>query len=172
MASATQAEPPAADGAGVGGYSEEHRPLRGYAALGATFLLAFGGALVVARRSGRELPDTIRPWDVILAGVATHRLSRLIAKDRVASFVRAPFTRYEERSGRGEVSEKPRGRGLRRAIGELLVCPFCLGQWVAAAFGVGLVAAPRLTRLVASIYAAKTVADFLQLAHAAAEERS
>jgi hypothetical protein len=172
MASATQAESSGSDGAGAGAYSEEQLPLRGYAALVSTFLLAFAGSLVVARRSGRKLPDTIRPGDVVLAGIATHRLSRLIAKDRVASFVRAPFTRYEERSGRGEVSEKPRGSGLRRAIGELLLCPFCLGQWVAAGFGVGLVAAPRLTRLVAAIYTAKTVADFLQLARAAAEERS
>jgi hypothetical protein len=172
MASATQAESVAANGAGVGTPAEERRPLTGYAALASTFLLAFAGALVAARRSGRELPDTIRPWDVVLAGVATHKLSRLIAKDRVAGFLRAPFTRYEERSGRGEVNEKPRGRGLRRAIGELLLCPFCLGQWVAGGFGVGLVAAPRLTRLVAAILTAKTVADFLQLAHAAADEKT
>jgi hypothetical protein len=43
---------------------------------------------------------------------------------------------------------------------------------VAAAFSVGLVAAPRPTRLVAAMYAAETVSDFLQLAYRAAEERA
>jgi hypothetical protein len=56
------------------------------------------------------------------------------------------------------------------ATGELLTCPYCMGQWVAAGFGVGLVGAPDLTRLVAFIYSAETVADFLQLAYKAAED--
>lgn len=66
----------------------------------------------------------------------------------------------------------PRGSGLRLATGELLVCPYCIGQWVASGFGVGLVAAPRLTRLIALIYSAEAVSDFLQLGYLAAEERT
>jgi hypothetical protein len=37
---------------------------------------------------------------------------------------------------------------------------------------VGLVAAPRQTRFIAAIYAELTLADFLQLAYRAAEERA
>jgi hypothetical protein len=54
---------------------------------------------------------------------------------------------------------------LRRPVGRR-----CVGQWVAAGFGVGLVGAPELTRLVAFIYSAETVSDFLQLAYRAAED--
>lgn len=154
------------------GYAHEHRPLGGYATLTSVFATAFVGSLVAARRSGRPLPRTVRPWDVVTVGVATHKITRLIAKDRVTSWMRAPFVRYEEPAGHGEVSEQPRGSGLRLAVGELLVCPYCLGQWVAAGLGVGLVAAPRLTRLIAAIYTAETISDFLQVGYLAAEERA
>lgn len=154
------------------GYAHEHRPLRGYATLTSVFGVAFVGSLIAAHRSGRPLPEAVRPWDVVTMGVATHKITRLIAKDRVTSWVRAPFVRYEEPAGHGEVTEQPRGSGLRLAVGELLVCPYCLGQWVAAGLGVGLVGAPRLTRLVSAIYTAETISDFLQIGYLAAEERA
>jgi hypothetical protein len=168
MATATA---PAEDA--VAGYApHEHRPLAAYAGLTAAFGATLGGALVALRAAGRELPESLSPGDLALAGVATHKVSRLLAKDKVTSFIRAPFTRYQEPAGHGELEEAPRGSGAQYAIGELLVCPYCLAQWVAAGFAVGLVAAPRTTRLVAGIYAAETLSDFLQLAYKAAEERA
>jgi hypothetical protein len=154
------------------GYSTEHRPLAGYAALSAAFGTAFAGSLLGARARGREIPERLGASDIVLAGIATHKVSRLLAKDRVTSFIRAPFTEYQEAAGHGEVEERPRGRGLRLAIGELLVCPYCLGQWVAAAFMAGYVAAPRTTRLLASMWTAEAIADAAQLAYSAAEERT
>ena len=56
----------------------------------------------------------------MLLGVATHKLSRLIATDTATSPLRAPFTRYEGGAGVNEVSETPRGEGPRRAFGELI----------------------------------------------------
>jgi Protein of unknown function (DUF1360) len=152
------------------GYAHEHRPLAGYAMLVGAFGVAFAGSLLAAKRRRNGFPAQHGLWDLVTVGAATHKVSRLIAKDRVTSFLRAPFVRYQEPDGHGEVSEEPRGEGLRLAAGELLVCPYCLGQWVAAGFGVGLVAAPDLTRLIAFIYTAETVSDFLQLAYKAAEE--
>src|SRR3954468_3053112 len=99
---------------------EEHRPLGGYAVLTAAFAAALTGGLVTGRD---KLPERLTLHEVLLAGVATHKLSRLIAKDKVSSFMRAPFTRFQERAGHGELEEAPRGRGLRYATGELLVCP-------------------------------------------------
>ena len=116
--------------------------------------------------------ERVRITDVALLGVATYKLSRLVAKEKVTSFLRAPFTEFQESSGHGEVEEKPQGHGLRLAVGELLVCPYCLGLWVAGGFAAGMVVAPRSTRLVASVFATKAVSDFLQLAYKAAEERS
>lgn len=150
---------------------QTERPLGSYLALAGTFTGLFGTLLVVAERSDR-LPDRVRIADVALLGVATHKLSRLLAKDKVTSFLRAPFTEFQESSGHGEVEEKPQGHGLRLAVGELLVCPYCLGLWVAGGFAAGMVLAPRSTRVVASALATKAVSDFLQLAYKAAEERS
>jgi len=157
----------------VAGYApHEHRPLAAYAGLTVAFGATLGGALAGLRAAGRELPDSPSAGDLALVGIATHKVSRLLAKDKVTSFIRAPFTRYQEPAGHGELEEAPRGSGARYAIGELLVCPYCLAQWVAAGFAVGLVAAPRTTRLVAGIYAAETLSDFLQLAYKAAEDRA
>jgi hypothetical protein len=164
-------DPPGGLGVDYAG-EDEHRPLAGYAVLSGVFAAALGAAVLEARRSGRPLPDRIGTRDLILAGVATHKVSRLIAKDKVTSFIRAPFTRYQGSAGHGELDEAARGHGLRHAAGELLVCPYCLAQWVAAAFAVGYVRAPGPTRLLAGMWTIHTIADALQLAYAAAERRS
>ncbi|HXV57493.1 MAG TPA: DUF1360 domain-containing protein, partial [Gaiellaceae bacterium] len=81
----------------------------------------------------------------------------------------APFTEYEEKGAPAEVEERPRGEGARRAVGELVSCPYCLDQWVASGFAVGAVFAPRASRLVAGVFAVVAVADFLQLAYRAGQ---
>ena len=46
--------------------------------------------------------------------MATHKLSRIIAKDPVTSPLRAPFTTFEGTSGPAELAEEPSsGQGLR-----------------------------------------------------------
>jgi Protein of unknown function (DUF1360) len=88
---------------------DQERPLGGYAALVAIFAAAVGGFSAWVRHSGRELPERPSPGDLALMTVATHKASRLLAKDRVTSTVRAPFTELEDDAGAGEVSEKARG---------------------------------------------------------------
>ena len=153
----------AADGDGYAAH--EHRPLGGYAALSTGLTVAFAAGVAAAAKQRGELPERYGIVDLALAGIATHKISRTIAKEKVTSWIRAPFTRYQEPAGFGELDEQPRGEGLQRAMGELLVCPYCLGHWVASAFGAGLVGAPRVTRLVAFVFTAETIADFLQLAY-------
>ena len=149
---------------------QERPPFRMYAAFAALFNAGFGGALYAAKRSTR-LPDRISGQDLMLIGTASHKLSRLVAKDKVTSFVRAPFTEYQGRGGPAEVEERAREGEVRGAIGELLICPYCLGLWAAGAFHVGLMFAPRVTRVAASTLTALTVSDFLQIAYKAAEEK-
>jgi Protein of unknown function (DUF1360) len=176
--SAARSAPPAATGAdgapaaqpadGVSGYSDEPKPLAEYAASTAVFNALMATVLAAGRD---RLPERVGLGDVVLMGVASHKLSRLVAKDRVTSFLRAPFVRYEGEGGPGEVSESPRGTGVRRTVGELLICPYCLGQWVSAGYATGLLFAPRATRFVGSIFAGLTVSDFLQVAYKAGQER-
>lgn len=148
------------------------RPVEGYAALMGLFLGMVGGFSAWVRASGRELPEAVSASDLALVTVATHKASRLIAKDRVTSAVRAPFTLVEEDPGpsRRKIREKARGSGLRRAVGELVLCPYCLSVWIAAAFAGGLVVAPRSTRWAAGILTAVFGSDVLQIAYKKAED--
>ena len=160
------------DGA-LSGYAppDQRPPFASYAAFAVLFNASFAGALVAANKSGRELPEGVSAGDVVLFGTATHKLSRLVAKDKVAAFARAPFTEFQGKGGPAEVEEKPRGKGLRRAVGELVICPYCVGLWISGGFHVGLLFAPRSTRLAASVLSALTLSDFLQIAYRAAERR-
>jgi hypothetical protein len=155
------------------GYAEPSKrpPFATYAALATAFNAGYAGALLAAKRSGRDLPGRVSAQDVVLIGTASHKLSRLISKDKITAFLRAPFTEYEGKGGPAEVEERARGEGVRKTIGELLICPYCLGLWASGGFHVGLVYAPRATRLVASTFTALTLSDFLQIAYKAAEDR-
>jgi hypothetical protein len=149
----------------------EHRPLDGYlVAMGAFGVL--GTSLAVgARLLGRSVPERPAPADVLLISVATHKLSRLLAKDAVTSPLRAPVTRYSGPAGAAELNEEVRDEGssVRHGIGELVTCPFCLAVWVATGLTGGLVLAPRVTRLAAAVLTATAVSDFLQLAYDSAK---
>jgi hypothetical protein len=155
----------------IAAWSQDDRPLSSYAVLDAIFVAGFGSALVRAARSGR-LPEDVQLADVLLLGAATHKASRLLTRSKAAGALRAPFTEYESAGNVGEVNEKPRGRGFRRAIGELAACPLCIGAWIAAGFTSGLVVSPRVTRVVATALSALTIADFLHLAYASGAEKA
>jgi hypothetical protein len=148
----------------------ENRPLGGYVVVMAIFAALVSGAAGLALATGRKLPAGVGPWDVLLLAFGTHKLSRTLAKDAVTSPLRAPFTTYKETGGPAEVMEEVRHQsGLRHSIGELITCPFCLDVWIATGFTVGLVFAPRLTRLIVTALTAVTGADFLHLLYAKAQ---
>ncbi|MBA3321703.1 MAG: DUF1360 domain-containing protein [Pyrinomonadaceae bacterium] len=150
----------------------EEMPLAGYAKLLGIYHAAFAGLLLLAaKQSGRPSPERVGYADLLLLGMATHKLSRIISLDRVTSPLRAPFTEYVEPSGASEVKEKPRGAGMQRAVGDLLTCPWCMGPWVAAALAFGFVFKPRATRLIGGVFAAVTISDFLQHAAETAKKK-
>jgi hypothetical protein len=144
---------------------DRERPLASYGVLMATFSTLSAAFATWFHRSGRDLPDRIDPRDLALLTVASHKAARMIAKDRVASAVRAPFTRFQDDAGPGEVDEAARGHGLRRAIGELLVCPYCLGMWTSAALTAMLLVFPRFTRWFASVLTMFFGSELLQFVY-------
>jgi hypothetical protein len=155
------------------GYNDtEGQPLGAYASLAGLFFALFGAFLWATERSGRPLPGRMRLADVALIGVATHKLSWIVANSSVTSFVRAPVTELEEVKSPTTVEEKPRGEGLQKALGGLLTCHFCLGMWIAAFLSYGSVLAPRATRFFCSILAVLTVSDFLHQTYKRAIERA
>jgi uncharacterized protein DUF1360 len=150
---------------------DNQQPVGSHAALLGVYAVLVAIAALLARATGRELPEQLSTKDLVLMAVGTHKLSRAITKESVASPVRAPFTHHGGPGGPAEVMDEPRGEdGIRHAVGELLTCPFCLDVWVATVFAVGLVVTPRLTRLVAGSFSAVAGADFLQLAYAKAQQ--
>lgn len=154
------------------GYSNEQMPLGSYATLVGVYHAAFAGFLAAAKGANRPLPERLGLRDILLLGVATHKLSRIITRDWVTSPLRAPFTEYQSSAGAGEVNEKARGEGMRRALGDLLTCPWCMGPWVAAALAYGFVLKPRTTRLVGGIFAAVALSDYLHHVYDALKERN
>ncbi|HEY4257143.1 MAG TPA: DUF1360 domain-containing protein [Candidatus Udaeobacter sp.] len=136
------------------------------------FYLASAAVLTGVALEQERLPKRFSLLDLALLGIATHKLSRIVAKDRVTSILRAPFVNYIRSAGAGEVEEEPRGRGIQRGIGHLISCPYCTAPWCATALAFGLVFAPRVTRFFAGILASVATSDFLHRAYLAAKEKT
>lgn len=86
------------------------------------------------------------PWfEFFLIAFATFRLTRLLVYDRITAFIRNPFHEVrEETELDGTVVEVfyVKGNGLKRFIGELLSCHWCMGVWCAAFLFAGITLFP------------------------------
>ncbi len=138
----------------------QHVPLSGYLTTLAVFGVGFAAALVHLGRPRTPWGRGPRLGDVPLVGMATHKLTRIIAKDFVTAPLRAPFTERVAKEGGGEVQDRPRP-GKLATLGDLVSCPYCLGPWVATGFSVALSVSPGPTRAALRILAAVAVSDFL-----------
>ena len=124
---------------------------KGYLALLSAF--NFGMAGLVASHSARRHFAGSIPWqDLLLLGTAAHKLSRLMTTERVTEPLREPFL-----AG----ATDPNVSGVRRALGELVTCPYCSSSWMTLALSTAFVAAPVATRVVTSMFTVMTIADFL-----------
>jgi hypothetical protein len=147
----------------------EEQLLSEYAAMLAFYVTSVA-VLTGAAIEQKRLPKKFSVLDLALLGIATHKLSRIVAKDRITSILRAPFVNYICSTGAGEVEEEPRGRGIQRGIGHLLSCPYCMAPWCATALGFGFLFAPRVTRFLAGILASVATSDFLHRVYAKMKE--
>lgn len=147
------------------GYGGEELPLANYAELAGIYAVGFAALLLAAKSARRPLLNKIGLGDILLLGVGTYKLSRIITKDRVTSPLRAPFVTYEGSGKTNELKEKPRGTGMQRAVGDLLTCPWCMGPWAAAALTYGFVLAPGAARVAGCILSATAFSDAMHLGH-------
>jgi hypothetical protein len=130
---------------------EDERPIPEYATLAAAFWAAF--ALFLATNRNR-LPERMRVTDLALIALSSYKLSRLITKEDVTAFVRAPVTEDPE-------GKQPKPRGMTRVLGELVTCPYCISLWVTAGLSSAQVVFPRETRFFTAIFGTYAVTDFL-----------
>ena len=125
-----------------------------YAALSTGYAALAGAVLLAARDHGDE---PLHAAEIIPLGMAAFALSKLIAKEKVESWVREPFV---EELPDGE--RRPKGRRLRYAVGELLTCTRCVGAWTSLGL-VGLrLRRPREARVVTALLGTSAVNDWLQ----------
>jgi hypothetical protein len=126
-----------------------------YATLNAVYGALFAGVVLATRKRARA-GEPITTQELIPIGAATFALSKVIAREKIGTWVREPFV--EQEGGQ----RKPRGRRLQRAVGELVTCTRCVGAWSALGI-VGLrTADPAAGRLVTNVLAASAANDFLQ----------
>lgn len=122
------------------------------------FWSVFGIVALLQRDSPRTRPSAL---DFVMLGLATFRLGRVVAFDKVGEPLRAPFTRtVPDESGAGD-TVVPAGRGPREVLGELISCPICAGTWIAAGLVYGLQYVPGPTRMLISIMSAIGLAEIL-----------
>ena len=145
-------------------YGRKNAPLISFAVLTAIFLGAGGFFLYLALITGIPLQNRFTIFDMLLLVIATHKVAWLISKDEVLSFVRAPFVRFRGWSYPGAaMHEEARGTGMQFALGELLLCPWCVGMWVAAYFVISFLFFPDITRVIAIIFTVLMMSDFLHI---------
>jgi hypothetical protein len=130
---------------------------RDYGAINAVYAALLAGVLIATRERARE-EDRITVTELAPLGAATFALSKVIARERIGAWVREPFVDDAVHPHR------PRGRRVRRALGELVMCTRCVGAWSALGL-VGLrVASPQAGRTVTAVLATSATNDFLQAA--------
>ena len=130
-----------------------------YAGLTGLFLSLLTAFALREQKEHTELE--LHPFDLALLGLATLRLGRLAAYDKVLETFRLPVAETKpDESGAGETVE-PKGWGVQRAFGEMISCPICIGTWIAAALVYGLSIAPRPTRALMAIMSAVGIAEVL-----------
>lgn len=129
------------------------RPYTYYALLIALYNALFGGFLLLYRRWRHPL-EQITPLDLGLLGLATLRVAKLVSEDEITAVIREPLIEVEG----GQ--KQPRGRGLRWALGKLVLCPTCTGTWVAAFLTYALHLSPRYTRPFLAIMSASGAEQF------------
>ena len=126
-----------------------------YASLNAVYALALAG-LVAGTYKREEDVRAVLGSELIPLTAATFAVSKMIARERIGSWVREPFV--EDPKGR----KRPRGGSVRRALGELVTCSRCVGAWTALGL-VGLrVAHPRAGQTATAVFAVAGFNDFAQ----------
>jgi hypothetical protein len=127
-----------------------------YATLNAVWGVLLAGVVLATRDRGAR-NDPISGTELIPLSAATFALSKVIAREKIGSWVREPFVEDEPADG-----QRPRGRRLRRAVGELVTCTRCVGAWSALGI-VGLrLASPSSGRVVTNVLAVSAANDWLQ----------
>lgn len=135
----------------MGEPNHDHRPLGTYLVLTMAFNVS---AWALGAMLGRQRRTPLT--DLVLLGGATHEISRIVAKEPVAQTLRRPFTEVAP-----DGHEEPVPEGPRRALGELVTCPYCMGPWIALALSTAYLLRPSAARTYCTVLTIAAMSDFL-----------
>ncbi|MEA2403376.1 MAG: hypothetical protein QOE08_23 [Thermoleophilaceae bacterium] len=128
-----------------------------YAALNAVFGALFAAAVIAARQTDNAKSDPITGAELIPISAATFALAKVIAREKIGSWMREPFVDHTPDGER-----RPRGRRLQRAVGELVTCTRCVGAWSALGIVGQRMTSPQTGRMVTNVLAASAANDWMQ----------
>jgi hypothetical protein len=135
------------------GDQEQRRPFGYYAVLIALYNALYGLFLLGYRRKKDRL-DEVTGLDLAMLGLSTLRMAKLVSEDEITAVIRRPLVDVENGQRR------PKGHGLRLALGKLVLCPTCTGTWVAAFLTYALHLFPRQTRPFLALMSASGASQF------------
>lgn len=144
-------------------------PYGSYATLVAIYSGGLATAGALARALGRS-PASATPFDFAVLAAANFKAARLVARDKVTSFVRDPFVEGEAYDGEDE--QPVQNGGMQQAVGELVTCTHCIGTWTAGGLTATQLLAPRFGRILTWTLAASAAADFLLAGFTALTEKA
>jgi hypothetical protein len=133
-----------------------------YSVLTVIFFSLFGlfSLLTGRKKQAREL----KPMDLVMLGLSTFRMGRMVSYDLVFQNYRAPFNKtVPDPTGAGD-TVVPAGKGWRCAIGELIACPICAGTWISAGLVYGMELLPGPTRVMMTIMSGIGLAEIVNAA--------
>ncbi|MEK7628740.1 MAG: DUF1360 domain-containing protein [Patescibacteria group bacterium] len=128
----------------------------------ALFFSAFPIAVVLLygvlnRGTGMDQLMGLTVLDLLILGLATFRLIRLVTLDKIFSFFRAAFMNTLP-----DGSEIRPDKGFRRAAAELIECLWCTGVW-AALMATGLYVSLPIGRFFVVVLAISALGSFMQV---------
>jgi hypothetical protein len=91
-------------------------------------LVVLGSIILESEASARM--RGLSHTELLLIVLASFRLVRLMVYDKITAFFREQF--YDEKEGRSGMELVKPPFGPRRALADLLTCPWCFGVWAVA----------------------------------------
>jgi len=139
-----------------------------YAVLASVFLTGLAGVAGLAGRRRQEGAGPIAAHELPALALATFALADTVAKEKVSTWLRRGFVEEDDQHH----PLAPKGRGMQRAVGELLTCTRCVGTWSALVL-VGLrTASPAAGRATTNVLALAGANDLIQGAFSLLVERA
>jgi hypothetical protein len=103
--------------------------------------------------------------NLLILGLASFRLTRLIVFDKITEWIRTPFfdeMEEEDENGVIEIYYLPKKKGLKKFFGELLSCYWCTGIWASVIVVVSFYLFPFYSTPIIVILAVAGLASFFE----------